>query len=202
MPLLQAAGARGETARVVNLSSMANVLAPSHGISLHDLGAAADYDPLARHGESRLASILHAKEISRRYGAAGVVGVAVNPGAVPPASRGGCFGGIGQMASHLFSSSPGSHQPLASGHKLKKEAPQVPTSACWLGPAPAHSLHFDLDLRTLPPLCSFAPLPPRPPTSESSTSPSSLLSLSSFYRPSTLNLFQPSHTHPPFCVGG
>ena len=145
MPLLQAAAARGETARVVNLSSTANVLAPPHGISLHDLGAHLDYDPLARYGESRLATILHAQEISRRYAADGVVAVAVDPGAAPPSPRGRCFGGLRRMARHVIGSSSvaaaatatspsggrgapstdGAPPRHANGHALRKDAPQV-----------------------------------------------------------------------------
>ena len=80
LPVLHAAAGRGETARIVNLSSMGHFLfSPSHGISLDDLEARKQYDPWARYGESKLANILHAKEITRRYGQSGVVGVAVHP---------------------------------------------------------------------------------------------------------------------------
>jgi NAD(P)-dependent dehydrogenase (short-subunit alcohol dehydrogenase family) len=58
------------------------LFSPSHGISLDDLEARKQYDPWARYGESKLANILHAKEITRRYGQSGVVGVAVHPGAI------------------------------------------------------------------------------------------------------------------------
>ena len=69
--------------RVVNLSSMGQFLfAPTHGISLDDLDARTSYHPWTRYGESKLANILHAKELTRRFGAAGVSAIAVHPGAI------------------------------------------------------------------------------------------------------------------------
>jgi hypothetical protein len=120
LPLLQAAAGRGETARVVNVTSGANTLAPSHGISLHDLGAEVDYDPLARHGESKLANILHANEITRRYGAeggGGVVGVAVHHADPEPTHRtGSTIAGMGRKALHFLAHPTGHGDAHHSDH--------------------------------------------------------------------------------------
>jgi hypothetical protein len=81
-------------------------MAPSHGVSLHDLGAEVDYDPLARHGESKLANILHADEITRRYGVEGgdgVVGVAVHQALADTTPRtSSTMAGMGRKALHFL----------------------------------------------------------------------------------------------------
>ncbi len=119
LPLLQAAAGRGEAARVVNVTSGANTMAPSHGISLHDLGAEVDYDPLARHGESKLANILHADEITRRYGAergGGVVGVAVHHTDSDPHRTSSTIAGMGRKALHFLAHPTGHGDSHHSGH--------------------------------------------------------------------------------------
>ena len=93
LPLLTDAASRGEPARVVNLSSRGHYLfAPEHGISLDDLDGAKSYDPWRRYGESKLANVLHAKEISRRCAdvsaVPAVVAVSVHPGGIPSTELG------------------------------------------------------------------------------------------------------------------
>jgi NAD(P)-dependent dehydrogenase (short-subunit alcohol dehydrogenase family) len=84
-PLLISSGTRDEPSRIINISSIANYLfPPKKGISLDDLKAEKHYDPWQRYGESKLANILHALELSQKYKEAGhpIIAVAVHPGVI------------------------------------------------------------------------------------------------------------------------
>ena len=85
MPALRA----GAPARVVNVSSMGHwIFTPPGGILFDDFrgeGAKAVVNPWSRYSSSKLANVLHAFEINRRFGGAasnGVVGVSLHPGAI------------------------------------------------------------------------------------------------------------------------
>ncbi|KAK9311431.1 hypothetical protein V1522DRAFT_373596 [Lipomyces starkeyi] len=68
MPLILAAASSSApgVVRVVNVSSSAHDNAPSNGIDLQDTDQK-NGDPLSRYGSSKLANILHVKELDRRY---------------------------------------------------------------------------------------------------------------------------------------
>ena len=87
-PFLEATAGRcpPNTVRVVNLSSMAHhIFTPPEGIDLADVAyARAGYNPWGRYGQAKLANILHARELQRRFDADGaaVLTVAVHPGVI------------------------------------------------------------------------------------------------------------------------
>eukprot|EP00299_Pterocystis_sp_00344_P008609 c3334_g1_i1.p1 GENE.c3334_g1_i1~~c3334_g1_i1.p1 ORF type:complete len:321 (-),score=37.61 c3334_g1_i1:55-1017(-) len=77
---------RSTPARIINVSSVAHyIFSPAHGISFDDLSATKSYNPFRRYGESKLANVLHAKELQRQFDAEGVdiVAVSLHPGTVP-----------------------------------------------------------------------------------------------------------------------
>ncbi|KAI9804971.1 MAG: hypothetical protein M1833_006274 [Piccolia ochrophora] len=81
LPLLTAtASATGQTARVVTVSSVGHQLAPSSGIAFDDTHLASS-SKWVRYGQSKLANILFAKELARRYPQE-LVSVSVNPGII------------------------------------------------------------------------------------------------------------------------
>ncbi|KAI6416671.1 hypothetical protein MCOR06_000185 [Pyricularia oryzae] len=62
-----AAGSKPGDVRIVNLSSASHLRAPSSGINFDDT-CIADGGPYARYAQSKLANILHAATLHRRYG--------------------------------------------------------------------------------------------------------------------------------------
>ncbi|KAL1847303.1 hypothetical protein Plec18170_008651 [Paecilomyces lecythidis] len=72
LPSIQAAAAASPpgTVRIVNVSSQAHHNAPSYGINLADVNENVGLimGPVKRYGASKLANILHARELHRRYG--------------------------------------------------------------------------------------------------------------------------------------
>lgn len=72
LPSIQAAAAASPpgTVRIVNVSSQAHHNAPSYGINLADVNENVGLimGPVKRYGASKLANILHAKELHKRYG--------------------------------------------------------------------------------------------------------------------------------------
>lgn len=86
LPLLQHTASTGSATRIINLSSIAHNLHPKSGIAFstlrtkqEDLGTAAGAS-WARYGQSKLANMLYADELSRRYLA--ITTVSVHPGIV------------------------------------------------------------------------------------------------------------------------
>jgi NAD(P)-dependent dehydrogenase (short-subunit alcohol dehydrogenase family) len=80
---LKNAATAGAPARVVTVSSLAHfAFGEKYGISFDDLHGAVRYSPAGRYGESKLANVLFAKEVTRRWGADGVIGVALHPGSI------------------------------------------------------------------------------------------------------------------------
>jgi len=77
-----AGGLPGSPARVVNVSS---AVAARAVLNFDDLMAAKKYDTLTAYGQSKLANILHANELSRRVSGEGITANSLHPGAVSTA---------------------------------------------------------------------------------------------------------------------
>ncbi len=71
---------RGAPSRIVNLSSVGNWAFGTDDTWTDPAASAIKYDPWARYGASKLANILHAKELQRRHGPRGITAVALHPG--------------------------------------------------------------------------------------------------------------------------
>lgn len=69
-------------ARVVMLSSSAHTMAPKEGIQFDNLSGARDYSPWRAYGQSKLANLLFAKELARRWTGTGRTANAVHPGVI------------------------------------------------------------------------------------------------------------------------
>lgn len=76
--------ALADDARVVMLSSEAHRYAPRVGIELDNLGGERGYFSWRAYGQSKLANLLFARELARRFAAAGSrrIAVAVHPGVI------------------------------------------------------------------------------------------------------------------------
>jgi NAD(P)-dependent dehydrogenase (short-subunit alcohol dehydrogenase family) len=68
--------------RIVNVTSMGHAYAPKGGIAFSDMNQLQGGGPWSRYGQSKLANILHARELSRLYGARGIWTAATHPGNV------------------------------------------------------------------------------------------------------------------------
>lgn len=71
-----------DTGRVVMLSSAAHTQAPKSGIELDNLDGAKRYTPWGNYGQSKLANLLFAKELSRRFAGTKKTANAVHPGVI------------------------------------------------------------------------------------------------------------------------
>ena len=71
-----------ETARVVMLSSSAHTMAPKGGIDFDDLDASKRYGDWRNYGQSKMANLLFAKELSRRFAGTKKTANAVHPGVI------------------------------------------------------------------------------------------------------------------------
>jgi NAD(P)-dependent dehydrogenase (short-subunit alcohol dehydrogenase family) len=69
-------------ARVVMLSSAAHFMAPSGGIRLDDPSFAKGYQPWAAYGQSKLANLLFARALARRFAGTKRTANAVHPGVI------------------------------------------------------------------------------------------------------------------------
>lgn len=70
---------------MINISSFGYSMAPKEGIVFDDIGLKYSKGSLwTLYGQSKLANILHAKEISRRYGTGDhpILGISIDPGIV------------------------------------------------------------------------------------------------------------------------
>ena len=72
----------GEAGRVVMLTSTAHTMAPKVGIEFNNLDGAHGYSTWAAYGQSKLANLLFAKELSRRLPGAHQTANAVHPGVI------------------------------------------------------------------------------------------------------------------------
>jgi NAD(P)-dependent dehydrogenase (short-subunit alcohol dehydrogenase family) len=72
----------GEDGRVVVLSSTAHTMAPKAGIEFNNLDAAQGYSPWTAYGQSKLANLLFATELSRRLPGPRQTANAVHPGVI------------------------------------------------------------------------------------------------------------------------
>jgi NAD(P)-dependent dehydrogenase (short-subunit alcohol dehydrogenase family) len=79
--LLAALAAASSGARIVSVSSSANLMAPVFFDDPHFNFI--PYDPWLAYGQSKTANVLMAVEATRRWAGAGIVANALNPGAVP-----------------------------------------------------------------------------------------------------------------------
>lgn len=68
--------------RVVMVSSAAHTRAPAYGVDLDDLAAEKRYTAWGRYGESKLANLLFARELARRFQGTRRVANAVHPGVI------------------------------------------------------------------------------------------------------------------------
>lgn len=68
--------------RVVSLSSSAHTMAPAEGIELDNLSGERGYAPWRAYGQSKLANLLFARELSRRFQGTQKVACAVHPGVI------------------------------------------------------------------------------------------------------------------------
>lgn len=68
--------------RVVMLSSAAHTMAPKGGIEFDNLSGARDYMPWKQYGQSKMANLLFAKELARRFEGTKRTANAVHPGVI------------------------------------------------------------------------------------------------------------------------
>jgi WW domain-containing oxidoreductase len=71
-----------EAGRVVMLSSSVHRQAPKTGIEFDNLNGARGYSPWSAYGQSKLANLLFAKELSRRFAGSKKTANAVHPGVI------------------------------------------------------------------------------------------------------------------------
>jgi WW domain-containing oxidoreductase len=71
-----------DAGRVVMLSSTAHIQAPKEGIQFDNLDGAKGYDNWGNYGQSKIANILFAKELARRFAGTKKTANAVHPGVI------------------------------------------------------------------------------------------------------------------------
>lgn len=71
-----------DTARVVMLSSSAHARAPKAGVELDNLDGSKGYTPWGNYGQSKIANILFAKELARKFEGTKKTANAVHPGVI------------------------------------------------------------------------------------------------------------------------
>jgi WW domain-containing oxidoreductase len=71
-----------ENGRVVMVSSRAHLRAPEGGIEFDNLSGARDYAPWKAYGQSKIANILFAKELARRFEGTKKTANAIHPGVI------------------------------------------------------------------------------------------------------------------------
>lgn len=82
MLVTQALETLTDDGRVVVLSSGAHRMAPADGIEFDNLSGARDYSPWKMYGQSKLANILFAKQLAKRFGSSKRTANAVHPGVI------------------------------------------------------------------------------------------------------------------------
>ena len=81
MPLIKKSAASGHHPRIVIVSSLAHYWDPA-GINFEDIHNEKNYDPKKVYGQSKLANILHAKELARRLNNTGISVYVLHPGVI------------------------------------------------------------------------------------------------------------------------
>lgn len=77
-----AGGSSPAVVRIVNVSSDGHAkLPPKEGIVFDDVNIPSG-SPWTRYGQSKLANVLHAQALARRYGERGIMAVSLHPGTV------------------------------------------------------------------------------------------------------------------------
>ncbi len=89
--------------RVVMLSSSAHTGAPAAGIEFDNLSGERAYVPWTAYGQSKLANLLFAKELQRRFAGTGKTAYAVHPGVIAT-NLGRSMGAVANGALRLFKS--------------------------------------------------------------------------------------------------
>jgi NAD(P)-dependent dehydrogenase (short-subunit alcohol dehydrogenase family) len=74
--------ALADNGRVVMVSSRAHLRAPAGGIQFDNLSGARDYDPWRAYGQSKIANLLFAKELARRFEGTKRTSNAIHPGVI------------------------------------------------------------------------------------------------------------------------
>jgi len=75
-------GQLSDDGRVVMLSSGAHRMAPPAGVELDNLSGERDYDPWKTYGQSKLANLLFARSLARKFKGSGRTANAVHPGVI------------------------------------------------------------------------------------------------------------------------
>jgi NAD(P)-dependent dehydrogenase (short-subunit alcohol dehydrogenase family) len=75
-------GDLADAGRVVMVSSRAHLRAPKGGIEFDNLSGARDYSPWKAYGQSKIANILFAKELARRFEGTKKTANAIHPGVI------------------------------------------------------------------------------------------------------------------------
>ena len=81
LPLVKKSAASGEHPRIVIVSSLAHVWDPN-GINFEDIHNEKNYDAKKVYGQSKLANILHAKELAKRLNNTGISVYVLHPGVI------------------------------------------------------------------------------------------------------------------------
>ena len=79
MPLIRKSAASGEHPRIVIVSSMAHQMA-NNGINFDDIHCENNYNSMKVYGMSKLANILHAKELAKKLENTGISVYVLHPG--------------------------------------------------------------------------------------------------------------------------
>lgn len=106
--LLKTAEQKDADVRIISLSSVGHKIGPAGGIKFNDLKSDMNnYTTSSRYGQSKLANILFARGLNKRYGEKGITAVSVHPGLVntnlyaTAFEKYGVFGRIGHMVRDL-----------------------------------------------------------------------------------------------------
>ena len=91
-----------DTGRVVMVSSMIHAQSYEGGIQFDNLSGEAEYNGTKCYGQSKLANLLFAKELARRFDGTGRVASAVHPGAIPTDIARRMDGRIAKMVNATF----------------------------------------------------------------------------------------------------
>jgi WW domain-containing oxidoreductase len=112
-----------EDARVVVLSSRAHETTPSGGIAFDNLDGSKGYSGWKFYGQSKLANLLFARELGRRFGGTGRTATAVHPGVIKT-NLGRHMGGAVNVISDVL------------GPLFFKSIPQGAATQCWAAAHP------------------------------------------------------------------